>query len=107
VLLIDISVAIVSTKITASRSQFLGILADEASAIWFLEHDARGAYGFLDVARSALSTHRRRRAVVIRRRPNAGKNQISMASRIALNERERSGVYGARTRNLRRDRAAL
>ena len=108
VLLIDISVAIVSTKIPVLfGSRFLGILGDETAAIWFLEHDARGTYGFLHVAQPALSADRRCRAVVIRRRLDAGKEQVSVADRIVINERKPFGVYGARTRNLRRDRAAL
>ena len=55
-------------------------------------------YGFLHVARSALSADRRCRAVVSRRRLNAGKDQISMADSIALtkeNNPESTGLEPA------------
>ena len=112
VLLIDISVAIVSTKIPVLLGHgFWGfsLMKLPRYGFWSMMHEARTDFsmwlGLL--SRSALSADRRRWAVVVRRRLNAGKGQVSMADRIALNERKQSGVYGARTRNLRRDRAAL
>jgi putative oxidoreductase len=108
-LLIDISVAIVSTKIPVLLGHgFCGFFANEAAAIRFLEHDARGAYGFFHVAWSALSADRRRWSLVIRRGLNATPHRVPMADCVAINEEKiKSGAYGARTRNLRRDRAAL
>ena len=99
VLLLDISVAIVSTKIPVLLGHgFWGfsLMKLPRYGFWSMMHEART--GFLHVARSALSADRRRRAVVSRRRLNAGKDQISMADRIALtkeNNPESTGLEPA------------
>ena len=75
-LLIDISVAIVSTKIPVLLGMVLGFLADETPAVRFLEHDARGTDGFFHVAWLAVLAHRRRWEVVIRRRDNTSERRL-------------------------------
>jgi hypothetical protein len=40
------------------RPRFLGFLPGKATPLWFLEHDARGEDGFLDVVWPPLSAHR-------------------------------------------------
>jgi len=58
VLPIDISVAIVSTKIPVLLGRgFWGLSLSKLPRYGFLEHDARGAHGFFHVARTAFPAH--------------------------------------------------
>ena len=60
-LLIDISVAIISTKVPIfDWPRFLGFFSYKTSALRIPEHDSRGAHRSGNVARFAFSTHRRR-----------------------------------------------
>ena len=60
-LLIDISVAIVSTKISILLGpRFLGFFSDKTSALRISEHDSRGAHRSSNVVRFAFSAHRGR-----------------------------------------------
>jgi|SRR5437667_8215699 len=68
-LIIDISVAIVSTKTPdLARSRNLAIQSAEIGELRFLEHGPRGAHGFLHVGRQPVSADCGRRKKVVGRR---------------------------------------
>ncbi len=65
-LLLNISVAILSTKIPVLLGHgFLGLCFSEAAALRFPEHGSRGPHGLFDVAWVGLSADRWRRLVVL------------------------------------------